>query len=108
MSTKEPKQTHFDMDCSSIRFCCGSCTSTVEETPERIFLKPNDGKRYARLTWETQDGMLVDLFNVRICRSCCHRYMEIKDGVAEFDFKAIEMMQRDAQRVIQKLGLQGV
>lgn len=104
----KPKQTHIGMDCSNIRFCCGPCTSTVEENPERIFLKPNSGNRYARFTWETQDGTLVDLLNVRMCRPCCHRYMEIKDSVAEFDFEAIEMMQRDAQRVMEKLGLQGV
>ena len=96
------------MDCSSIRFCCGPCTSTAEETPERMFLKPKSGNRYARFTWETQDGTLVDLVNVRMCRSCCHRYMEIMDGVAAFDSEAIEMMQRDAQRVIEKLRLQGV
>ena len=73
-----------------------------------MFLKPKSGNRYARFTWETQDGTLLDLVNVRMCRSCCHRYMEIKNGVAEFDFKAIDMMQRDAQRVMEKLGLQRV
>ena len=65
-------------------------------------------RQYARFTWETQDGTLGDLVKVRMCRSCCHRYMEMMDGVAAFDSEAIEMMQRDAQRVMEKLGLQGV
>ena len=86
------------MDCSSIRFCCGPCTSTAEETPERMFLKPKSGNRYARFTWETQDGTLLDLVNVRMCRSCCHRYMEIMDGVAAFDFKAIDDAEGRAAR----------
>ena len=99
------KRKIIGFDCSSISFCCGPCTSTVQETPERIFLKPHSGGRYKQFTWKTQDGTLVDLRRVRMCRSCCHRYMEIRDGVNENDFHCMEMMQQDAESVITKLGI---
>lgn len=97
------KRKIIGMDCSDIRFCCGPCNSTVEEHADCIFLKPNDGQRYARFTWNLFDGTIVDLRNVRMCRSCCHRYTEMHDAVGDHDFEAIEMMQRDAQAVLTKL-----
>lgn len=99
------KRKIIGFDCSGITFCCGPCESTVEENPERIFLKPNNGGRYARFTWKTQDDTLIDLRNVRMCRPCCHRYMEIVDGVNDHDFESIERMQQDADCIIKKLNL---
>lgn len=97
------KRKIIGMDCSAIRFCCGPCDSTVEEDPDHIFLKPNDGQRYARFTWKLSNGTIVDLRNVRMCRPCCHGYMEMHDGIEDHDFDAIERMQQDAEAVLTKL-----
>ena len=75
------------------------------EDADRIFLKPNDGQRYTRFTWKRSDGTIVDLRNVRICRPCCHRYTEMRHDLEDHDFEAIEMMQRDAEAVLTKLGM---
>lgn len=96
------KQKNIGMDCSTITFCCGPCESTVQENAERIFLKPNNGTRYRSVTWKTQDGTLIDLRNVRMCRSCCHRYHEMWDGVNDHDFESIERMHQDADCIIKK------
>ena len=92
-------------NCFDINFCCGPCDSKVEESPDRIFLKPNNGGRYARFTWQTTDGTFIDLTSVRMCRPCCHRYMEIMDGVRDHDAEAMEMMHRDATIILQKLDM---
>jgi len=103
----KPTQKRLGMDCSSIPFCCGPCISKIKENPERPFLKPYDGGRYARFTWTAKDNTLVDIRNVRICRPCCLRYKEMQDGVRDFDFESIEIMHRDADVVMRKLGMSG-
>lgn len=93
------------MDCSKINFCCGPCVSKVEENPDRPFLKPNNGGRYTRFTWTTAQGITLDLRRVRMCRPCCHRYLEMSDGVQEHDFESLEVMHRDAQAIMQKFDI---
>ena len=95
-------QRRIGINCRDIRHCCGPCSSTVHESQDRIFLKPNNGGRYERFTWQTTDNIFIDLFNVRMCRSCCHRYMEMQDGMHGYEFEAIEMMHRDAEQIQQK------
>ena len=99
------KRKIIGMDCSNVAFCCGPCSSKVEENPERIFLKPNDGNRYAKFTWTMANNTLLDLRNVRMCRPCCHRYIEMVDGLKDHDAECLEMMHRDAQAIVAKHNL---
>ena len=87
------------MNCSHIDVCCGPCADKVPEG-NHPYLKPYSGGRYEKFTWKTERGVYVDLYSVRMCRTCCHRYMEIMDGVDDHDFECMEMMHRDAEAVL--------
>ena len=92
-------------DCTEIDFCIGPCTSTLEETEHCKWLKPYSGDRYKQLTWQFRNGDVLDLRNVRICKSCNDRYLKIKDGVRDYDYDYMEMMHDDAAIIISKLGI---
>ena len=94
------------MDCSHIMFCCGPCVSKVQETAGRLFLKPMDQKRYACSSWLMHDGSVLRLCNLRMCRSCCDRYLEQWDEIQYDDADSIKSMQWDAEMIIKKLGIQ--
>lgn len=92
-------------DCSHISYCGGPCRSFVGEINAQISVKPYSGRLYNKLTWETANGILVDLRNVRLCSSCIERYHEMKEGVSAFDADEIECMNKDADLIIKKHGL---
>lgn len=92
-------------DCSSINYCVGPCNCTLEETEDRKWMKPYDGKRYMQMTWQRANGDIVDLRNVRICKPCNDRYLEMKDNVRDYDYDALDRMHQDADKIISKLGL---
>lgn len=93
------------LNCFNINHCAGPCDSKTEESPDRPFLKPNSGGRYSKFTWKTSNGVYVDVYSVRMCRACCHRYMEMQDGVDSHDFESIERMHNDANAVMKKLSM---
>ena len=92
-------------DCSQISYCAGPCKSFVGEINPQISVKPYSGRVYNQLTWETVNGVLVDLRNVKICSSCIDRYHKMKEGVLAFDADEIECMNKDADLIIKKHGL---
>lgn len=57
------------------------------------------------MTWQLRNGDVLDLRNVRICKPCNDRYLEMKDGVKDYDYEYMEMMHDDAEKIISKLGI---
>ena len=57
------------------------------------------------MTWQLRNGDVLDLRNVRICNACNDRYLEMKDGVKDYDYEYMEMMHEDAAIIIKKLGI---
>ena len=92
-------------DCTKIDFCIGPCTCTLQETQDHKWLKPYSGNRYKQMTWQLRNGDVLDLRNVRICKPCNDRYLEMKDGVKDYDYEYMEMMHNDAAKIISKLGI---
>ena len=67
-----------------------------------MFLKPMDQKRYACSSWLMHGGSVLRLCNLRMCRSCCHRYLEQWDEIQYDDADSIKSMRWDAEMIIKK------
>lgn len=92
-------------NCTEIDFCIGPCSCTLQETQHQKWLKPYNGNRYKQMTWQLRNGDILDLRNVRICKACNDRYLEMKDGVSDYDYEYMEKMHEDAEIIIKKLGI---
>jgi len=92
------------IDLSNIKFCPGPCKYTMEESELSIYtqqnihtFKPYSGGKYSKFCYPINDTQTLILYNLRICSSCHHRYLEFTEE------NYIDELKIDANTIMKKL-----